>query len=73
MTAFITMSPDVGHAVQSTLVNISVFILTIAMAGVGLSMNLRETLSIGKTLLPFASLIWLIQVVVLLGLTMFLV
>jgi uncharacterized membrane protein YadS len=43
------------------------------MAGVGLSMNLRETLSIGKTLLPFASLIWLIQVVVLLGLTMFLV
>ena len=73
MTAFITASPDLGHAVQSSLVNISVTILTVAMAGVGLSMNLRETLSIGKTLLPFASLIWLIQVVLLLGLTMFLV
>ncbi|HJK19116.1 MAG TPA: putative sulfate exporter family transporter [Methanocorpusculum sp.] len=73
MTAFITASPDLGHALQSSLVNISVTVLTVAMAGVGLSMNLRETLSIGKTLLPFASLIWLIQVVLLLGLTMFLV
>lgn len=73
MNAGITAAPEIGHAVQSELVNISVTILTVAMAGVGLSMNLRETLSVGKTLLPFASLIWLTQVGVLLGLTVLLV
>ncbi len=73
MTAFIMASPVTGHTVQAGLVNISVTVLTIAMAGVGLSMNLRQTLSIGKTLMPFASLIWAVQVVVLLGLTLLLV
>ncbi len=73
MTALITASPDLGHAVQLSLTHISVTILTIAMAGVGLSMNLRQTLSVGKTLLPYASLLWLIQVVLLLGLTLWLV
>ena len=73
MTACIAVSPDAGHAVQSVLVNISVIILTIAMAGLGLSMNLLETISVGKTLLPFSSLLWLVQVVVLLGLTRLLI
>ena len=73
MTAFITASPDAGHAVQSSLIHISVTILTIAMAGVGLSMNLRQTVSVGKILLPYASLVWLVQVVLLLGLTLWLV
>ncbi|MDV0441968.1 YeiH family protein [Methanorbis furvi] len=73
MTALIMASPTFGHAVQAGLVNISVTVLTIAMAGVGLSMNLRQTLSVGKTLLPLASVIWAVQVIVLLGLTLFLV
>lgn len=73
MTALITASPDLGHAVQSSLTHISVTILTIAMAGIGLSMNLRQTVSVGKTLLPYATLVWLIQVLLLLGLTLWLV
>lgn len=73
MTAFIAVSPSAGHSVQSALVNISVTLLTIAMAGVGLSMNLRETLFLRKTLLPFASLVWAVQVIAVLGLTLWLV
>ncbi|MDO9522373.1 MAG: putative sulfate exporter family transporter [Methanocorpusculum sp.] len=54
---------DPGKAIQALITNISVTILTIAMAGVGLSMNLKDTLSTGKKLLPFGIAVWLFQIV----------
>lgn len=69
MSTLIFLSPEFGQAAQSVVVNISVTVLTIAMAGVGLSMNLRQTLSVGKTMLPFSLIVWGIQVIVLLVLT----
>ena len=54
---------DPGKAIQAFITNISVTILTIAMAGVGLSMNLKDTLSTGKKLLPFGIAVWLFQIV----------
>jgi len=54
---------DPGKAIQAVITNISVTILTIAMAGVGLSMNLKDTLSTGKKLLPFGIAVWLFQIV----------
>ena len=69
MSVFIFLAPEAGRAVQGVLVNVSVTLLTVAMAGVGLSMNLKETFAVGKTLLPFASVVWAVQVVLMLILT----
>jgi uncharacterized integral membrane protein (TIGR00698 family) len=69
MSLFIFIAPEAGRAVQGVLVNVSVTLLTVAMAGVGLSMNLKETFTVGKTLLPFASVVWAVQVVLMLILT----
>lgn len=69
MSVFIFFEPEAGRAVQGVLVNVSVTLLTVAMAGVGLSMNLKETFAVGKTLLPFASAVWAVQVVLMLILT----
>ncbi|MDO5846457.1 MAG: putative sulfate exporter family transporter [Methanocorpusculum sp.] len=66
MSALIFLSPEVGKAVQSVIVHVSVTTLTIAMAGVGLSMNLRQTLAVGKTMLPFSLIVWGVQTAVLL-------
>lgn len=66
MSLFILLAPEAGRAVQGVLINISVTLLTIAMAGVGLSMNLKETVAVGKTLLPFASAVWLVQIILML-------
>ena len=65
--------PSFGHDVKAVLVNVSASVLTIAMAGVGLSMNLKETIRVGRILLPFATLIWAIEVALLLALTFILV
>ena len=51
-----------GKAIQMAITNISVTILTIAMAGVGLSMNMKDTLSVGKKLLPFGAAVWAFQI-----------
>jgi uncharacterized integral membrane protein (TIGR00698 family) len=62
-------APSLGNDVKSILVSISASMLTVAMAGVGFSMNLRELIITGRRLLPIAAIVWAIQVVVLLGLT----
>ena len=69
MSLFILLAPEAGRAVQDVLVHTSVTLLTIAMAGVGLSMNLKETFLVGKSLLPFASAVWLVQIILMLILT----
>lgn len=61
---------DPGKAIQAVITHISVTILTIAMAGVGLSMNLKDTLSTGKILLPFGIAVWLFQIVAMCILTL---
>ncbi|MBI0582214.1 MAG: hypothetical protein JET69_04280, partial [Methanomassiliicoccales archaeon] len=48
-------------------------LLTVAMAGVGLSMNLRQTIKIGRKLMPVAALVWVVQLVLLFALTFLLV
>ena len=69
MSLLILLAPETGRMIQGVCINISVTLLTIAMAGVGLSMNLRETFAVGKTLLPFASAVWAVQVILMLLLT----
>lgn len=69
VSALLSVAPSVGNEVKSILVSISASMLTIAMAGVGLSMNLRSAARVGRTLLPLASMVWAIQIVILLGLT----
>ncbi|MDW5564224.1 MAG: putative sulfate exporter family transporter [Methanomassiliicoccus sp.] len=64
------VDPSFGNDVKAALVNVSASTLTIAMAGVGLSMDLRETVKVGRLLLPFATLIWAIEIALLLVLTM---
>ena len=62
-----------GNELKSFLVSVSASLLTVAMAGIGLSMDLRETARVGRKLLPVAGIVWLVQVIVLLALTYFLV
>lgn len=70
MSIFIFVLPEEGKEVRSVVVSLSSSLLTVAMAGVGLAMNLRETLRVGRQLLPLASLIWIVQLGLLLGLTL---
>jgi uncharacterized integral membrane protein (TIGR00698 family) len=62
--------PEEGEGVRSVIVSISSSLLTVAMAGVGLAMNLKETLRVGRQLLPLAALIWTVQLGLLLVLTL---
>ncbi|MBI0583958.1 MAG: putative sulfate exporter family transporter [Methanomassiliicoccus sp.] len=73
VSALLIVSPSIGNELKSILVSISASMLTTAMAGVGLSMDLRSTVKVGRALLPLASMVWLIQIAVLLGLTFLLV
>jgi uncharacterized membrane protein YadS len=69
VSSLIYIDSSFGAYVKSLLVSVSTSILTIAMAGIGLSMNLRETARIGRRLLPVAGIVWLAQIIVLLVLT----
>ncbi len=51
----------------------SASVLTVAMAGVGLAMDLRETVRVGGRLLPLPTIVWLAQLALLLVLTVALV
>ncbi|NLI73890.1 MAG: putative sulfate exporter family transporter [Euryarchaeota archaeon] len=66
VSLLLTLEPQTGDAIRTSLINISASLLTIAMAGVGLAMNLRQTIHIGKRLLPLTGLIWLAQLALLL-------
>ena len=73
MSLLIHTFPELGEEVRSTVVSSSASLLTVAMAGVGLSMDLRQTVRVGRKLMPTASLIWVIQLVLLLVLVKLLV
>jgi uncharacterized integral membrane protein (TIGR00698 family) len=73
MSLIIYVFPDEGKELRSTVVSLSASLLTVAMAGVGLAMDLRETLEVGKRLLPIATLVWAVQLFLLLALCMLLV
>jgi len=73
ISLLITLEPSVGGQVKAIIVDVSASLLTIAMAGVGLAMNLRETARVGRRLLPITTLVWAAQTALLLGLTILLV
>lgn len=73
MSLVIYVLPDEGREIRSTLVSLSASLLTVAMAGVGLAMDLRETLEVGRRLLPIATLVWAVQLSLLLVLAVLLV
>lgn len=73
MSLAIYAFPQEGGEVRSVLVSLSASLLTVAMAGVGLSMDLRETLRVGRRLLPLTTLVWAVQLLLLLLLTLILV
>lgn len=73
MSLFIHFLPELGEQVRSTMVSSSASLLTLAMAGVGLSMDLRQTVRVGRRLMPTATLIWVIQLALLLVLAKLLV
>lgn len=70
MSMLIFVLPSEGKEIRSAIVSLSSSFLTVAMAGVGLSMNLKETLRVGRQLLPMAGLIWIAQLGLLLGLVL---
>jgi uncharacterized integral membrane protein (TIGR00698 family) len=65
--------PSEGEQSRSYLVSMSSSLLAVAMAGVGLAMNLRETVRVGRRLLPLAFLVWMVQIAMLLILSLLLV
>ncbi len=73
MSLFIHFLPEEGGEVRSAVVSSSASLLTVAMAGVGLSMDLRQTVRVGRKLMPTASLIWVVQLAMLLVLAKLLV
>lgn len=73
MSVFIYALPELGGEVRSATVSSSTSLLAVAMAGVGLSMDLRQTVRVGRKLMPAASLVWAVQLVLLLVLTKLLV
>lgn len=73
MSLLIIIDPIRGGEIKSVLVNLSASLLTVAMAGVGLAMGLRETIQVGRRLLPVTGIVWLFQIALLLLLTIILV
>ncbi|NLX47761.1 MAG: putative sulfate exporter family transporter [Euryarchaeota archaeon] len=73
MSLLVYAFPDAGGQIRSAVVSSSASLLTVAMAGVGLSMDLRQTLSVGRKLLPVTALIWMAQLALLLLLTRLLI
>lgn len=73
ISMLITVDPTLGGEVKAAIVNVSASVLTVAMAGVGLAMNLRETARVGRRLLPITTVVWTVQTALLLGLTVLLV
>ncbi|HPR99119.1 MAG TPA: putative sulfate exporter family transporter [Methanomassiliicoccales archaeon] len=73
MSLLIMVLPEMGGEVRSIVVSSSASLLTVAMAGVGLSMNLRQTVKIGRKLMPVAALVWVVQLGLLFALTFLLV
>jgi uncharacterized integral membrane protein (TIGR00698 family) len=73
MSLLIYSLPEIGGQVRSAVVSSSASLLTVAMAGVGLSMDLRQTVRVGRKLLPVAALVWMVQLTLLLVLTVLLV
>ncbi len=73
MSLLIYALPELGGDIRSAVVSSSTTLLTVAMAGVGLSMDLRQTVRVGRKLMPVASLIWVVQLALLLVLTKLLV
>lgn len=73
MSLLIYALPELGGQVRSVTVSSSASLLTVAMAGVGLSMDLRQTVRVGRKLMPIATLVWTIQLALLLMLTVLLV
>ncbi len=65
--------PGLGGEIRSAIVSTSASLLTVAMAGVGLSMDLRQTIRVGRRLMPVAALVWVVQLALLLILTVLLV
>ncbi len=73
MSLLIQALPEMGGEVRSVVVSSSASLLTVAMAGVGLSMNLRQTVKVGRKLMPVAALAWVVQLALLFALTFLLV
>jgi len=73
MSLLIHALPGLGGEIRSVVVSSSASLLTVAMAGVGLSMDLRQTIMVGRRLMPVAALVWAVQLAILLVLTMVLV
>jgi uncharacterized integral membrane protein (TIGR00698 family) len=73
VSLLILLEPSLGGDVKTMLVNVSTSLLTVAMAGVGLAMELRGTIRTGARLLPVTTLVWIAQLILLLGLTVILV
>lgn len=73
MSLLIYALPDLGEQVRSVMISSSASLLTVAMAGVGLSMGLRQTVRVGRKLMPVATLVWTIQLALLLVLAILLV
>ena len=73
MSLAIYLFPEEGGEARTILVSLSTSLLTVAMAGVGLSMDLRETLRVGRRLLPITATVWAAQFLLLLALIVLLV
>ncbi len=73
VSILIAVEPSLGGEIRNALVNVSASVLTVAMAGVGLAMDLRETVRVGGRLLPLTTIVWLAQLALLLVLTVALV
>lgn len=73
VSLLLVLEPQMGDSVRTALINVSASVLTIAMAGVGLAMDLRQTISAGRRLLPLTGVVWLAQLVLLLAFTKLLV
>jgi len=73
MSLLIHALPELGGEVRSVVVSSSASLLTVAMAGVGLSMDLRQTVRVGRKLMPVATIIWIVQLALLLVLVKLLV
>ncbi|KQM11536.1 hypothetical protein AOA80_07545 [Methanomassiliicoccales archaeon RumEn M1] len=65
VSLLLVLEPQTGELVRTALINVSASVLTIAMAGVGLAMDLRQTISAGRRLLPVTGLVWLAQLLLL--------
>lgn len=69
VSLLLVIEPGAGDQVRAALINISASLLTVAMAGVGLSMDLRQMFATGRQLLPATAIVWFAQLALLMALT----